>query len=56
MARGHSAGPGACAVRRDSTGGGDLRWIDFARDGATLALEFDAKGLSCVQLYADGYA
>jgi hypothetical protein len=40
----------------DSTGGGDLRWIDFARDGATLALEFDAKGLACVQLYADGYA
>ena len=40
----------------DSTGGGDLRWIDFARDGATLALEFDGKGLTCVQLYADGYA
>jgi hypothetical protein len=40
----------------DSTGGGDLRWIDFVRDGATLALEFDAEGLSCVQLYAEGYA
>jgi hypothetical protein len=40
----------------DSTGGGDLRWIDFERDGATLALEFDAKGLRCVQLYAEGYA
>jgi hypothetical protein len=40
----------------DSTGGGDLRWIDFVRDGATLALEFDAKGLTCVQLYAEGYA
>ena len=40
----------------DSTGGGDLRWIDFARGGATLALEFDAKGLTCVQLYAEGYA
>ena len=40
----------------DSTGGGGLRWIDFLRDGATLALEFDAKGLTCVQLYAEGYA
>lgn len=40
----------------DSTGGGDFRWIDFMRDGATLALEFDAKGLTCVQLYAEGYA
>lgn len=40
----------------DSTGGGGLRWIDFERDGATLALEFDAKGLICVQLYAEGYA
>lgn len=40
----------------DSTGGGDLRWMDFERDGATLALEFDAKGLACVQLYAEGYA
>lgn len=40
----------------DSRGGGDLRWIDFVRDGATLALEFDAKGLACVQLYAEGYA
>jgi hypothetical protein len=40
----------------DSTGGGGLRWIDFVRDGATLALEFDAKGLACVQLYAEGYA
>ena len=40
----------------DSCGGSDLRWIDFVRDGATLALEFDAKGLTCVQLYAEGYA
>ena len=40
----------------DSTGGGGLRWLDFVRDGATLALEFDAKGLICVQLYAEGYA
>ena len=40
----------------DTTDGGDLRWIDFERDGATLALEFDAKGLNCVQLYAEGYA
>ena len=40
----------------DTTGGGDLRWIDFERNGATLALEFDGKGLSCVQLYAEGYA
>jgi len=40
----------------DSTGGRDLRWIDFERDGATLALEFDSKGLTCVQLYAEGYA
>jgi len=40
----------------DSTGGGGLRWVDFLRDGATLALEFDAKGLTCVQLYAEGYA
>jgi hypothetical protein len=40
----------------DSTGGGGLRWIDFERDGATLALEFDANGLGCVQLYAEGYA
>ena len=40
----------------DSKGGGSLRWIDFERDGGTLALEFDAKGLNCVQLYAEGYA
>jgi hypothetical protein len=40
----------------DSTGGGDLRWMDFEREGATLALEFDANGLACVQLYAEGYA
>jgi hypothetical protein len=40
----------------DSTGGAGMRWIDFERDGATLALEFDAKGLDCVQLYAEGYA
>jgi hypothetical protein len=40
----------------DSTGGAGMRWIDFERDGATLALEFDAKGLDCVQLYAEGFA
>jgi hypothetical protein len=40
----------------DSTEGPNLRWLDFERDGATLALEFDAKGLTCVQLYGDGYA
>ena len=40
----------------DSNGPGGLRWIDFEREGATLALEFDAEGLSCVQLYAEGYA
>jgi hypothetical protein len=40
----------------DSTGGGGLRWMDFAREGATLALEFDAGGLACVQLYGEGYA
>jgi hypothetical protein len=40
----------------DSTGGGGLRWMDYERAGATLALEFDSGGLSCVQLYADGYA
>jgi len=40
----------------DSGGPNGLRWIDFEREGATLALEFDAKGLSCVQLYAEGYA
>lgn len=40
----------------DSSGGRDLRWIDFVRDGATLALEFDGEGLGCVQLYAEGYA
>ena len=40
----------------DSTDGKSLRWIDFERDGATLALEFTAGGLSCVQLYAEGYA
>ena len=40
----------------DSTGGQGLRWIDYDRGGATLALEFDAKGLTCVQLYREGYA
>ena len=40
----------------DSTGAGDLRWIDYKRDAATFALEFDSKGLVCVQLYAEGYA
>jgi hypothetical protein len=36
--------------------GGNFRWIDFERDGATFALEFDRKGLTCVQLYGEGYA
>ena len=40
----------------DSRGGAGWRWIDFVCGGATLALEFDAKGLTCVQLYAEGYA
>lgn len=40
----------------DTTDGGALRWIDFERAGATLALEFDAGGLACVQLYAEGFA
>ena len=40
----------------DSGGGADFRWIDFERGTATLALEFDARGLTCVQLYAQGYA
>ena len=40
----------------DSGGPNGLRWIDFEREGWTLALEFDAKGLNCVQLYAEGYA
>jgi hypothetical protein len=40
----------------DSTGGGNLRWIDFEHDAATLALEFTAERLTCVQLYAEGYA
>ena len=39
----------------DSAGDG-LRWLDYERDGATLALEFDDDGLTCVQLYAEGYA
>jgi len=40
----------------DSTLGGGLRAIDYERGGATLALEFDSRGLDCVQLYAEGYA
>jgi len=40
----------------DSAGAGGLRWIDYERDGATLALEFTGEALSCVQLYAEGYA
>jgi hypothetical protein len=35
---------------------GDLRWIDYERGGATLALEFTDGRLTCVQLYAEGYA
>ena len=40
----------------DSTGGAGFRWIDYEHGAATLALEFDANGLGCVQLYAEGYA
>ena len=40
----------------DSTDGGKLRWVDFERPGATLALEFEDGKLKYVQLYADGYA
>jgi hypothetical protein len=40
----------------DSTGGAGLRWIDFERGGATLALEFTGERLTCVQLYGEGYA
>ncbi len=32
------------------------RWMDWVSDGATLGLEFDADGLTCIQLYAEGYA
>ena len=39
----------------DSEGDG-LRWLDFERGTATLALEFDEEGLDCVQLYAEGFA
>jgi len=35
---------------------GDLRWIDYERGEATLALEFDGGKLACVQLYAEGFA
>ena len=35
---------------------GALRWIDYERGGATLALEFTNGKLTCVQLYAEGYA
>ena len=35
---------------------GELRWIDYEREGATLALEFTDGRLTCVQLYAEGYA
>ena len=33
-----------------------LRWLDYERDGATLALEFDGGKLRCVQYYGEGYA
>ena len=33
-----------------------LRWLDYERGEATLALEFDAGKLDCVQLYARGWA
>ena len=35
---------------------GDLRWIDYERGGATLALELTGGRLTCVQLYGEGYA
>ena len=35
---------------------GNLRWIDYERAGGTLALEFTGNRLTCVQLYAEGYA
>jgi hypothetical protein len=35
---------------------GNRRWIDYERAGATLALEFTGNRLTCVQLYAEGYA
>lgn len=44
------------APQSDSRGPDGLRWIDFERDGNTLALQFDEDGLACVQLYAEGYA
>ena len=40
----------------DSDGPDGLHWLDYDHGGATLALEFDADGLTCVQLYAEGYA
>lgn len=40
----------------DSTDGKRLRWIDFERGGATLALEFEGDELRCVQLYSEAYA
>ena len=39
----------------DSEGDG-LRWLDFRRGEATLALEFDERGLGCLQLYTPDYA
>ncbi|HYC36617.1 MAG TPA: hypothetical protein VEC19_09365 [Usitatibacter sp.] len=38
------------------SGDGGLRWLDYERDGATLALEFDDGKLTCVQLYSEAYA
>jgi hypothetical protein len=40
----------------DSDDGKRLRWIDFERGDATLALEFTDGRLSCVQLYGKDYA
>ena len=40
----------------DSTVPGGRRFIDFEQGGATLALEFTDDALTCVQLYAEGYA
>jgi hypothetical protein len=40
----------------DSRSPDGLRWLAFERRGSTLELEFDEDALSCVQLYAEGYA
>ena len=40
----------------DTSSNDGLRWIDYERGEATLALEFDEGKLAYVQLYAEGYA